>query len=112
MKIPKMNKKGQGTLNLISATIIGFMILIFMIFAVLFGISNLNPGSFFTAASAEQNATNALVQNLTTGVGEFGQYIPDVLTVLAVVLLLSAIVLLVLYVRRMQGAGGTGGGGL
>lgn len=107
----KKNKRGQ-TLNIISGTVIGFMILIFMIFAVLFGISSLNPGSFFTTASAEQNATNALTGNLTSGVGTFGGYIPEVLTVLAVVLILSAIVLLVLYIRRMQGAAGGGSGGL
>jgi len=105
----KMTKKGQ-TLNLISTTVIGFMILIFMIFAVLYGISVLNPGSFFAAGSASANSTNLLVNNLTSGVGQFAGFIPTVLIILGVVLALSGIVLLVLYVRRMQAAGSGGGG--
>lgn len=104
-----MSRRGQ-TLNLISGTVIAFMILIFMIFAVLYGISVLNPTSFFTSGSASANATTLLVNNLTTGVGQFAGFIPTVLIILGVVLALSAIVLLVLYVRRMQAAG-TGGGG-
>lgn len=108
--MPK-NKKGQ-TLELIGGTIIGFMVIIFLVFAVLFGISSLNPGSFFTSGSADQNATNALTGNLTSGVGAFAGYIPEVLTVLAVVVILSAIALLILYVRRMQGSAGSGGSAL
>lgn len=100
-------KRGQ-TLDLIAGTIIGFMVLIFVVFAVLFGISVLNPGSFFTAGSLSQNATNQLVTNLTGGIGQFGNFIPVILTILGVVLALSGIVLLILYVRRMQA--GTGGG--
>jgi hypothetical protein len=107
----KRQKKAQ-TLNIITSTVIGFMILIFMIFAVLFGIAKLNPSSFFTAGSADANATTNLQSNLTSGVSQFGAYIPTVMIVLAVVLVLSAIVLLVLYVRRMQMGAGGGGGGL
>jgi uncharacterized protein with PQ loop repeat len=103
------NKRGQ-TLNIISATIIGFVVLIFLIFAVLFGISALNPSSFFTAGSTEAIAVGNLTTNLTKGVGDFGTYIPTIMKVLAIVLVLSAIVLLIFYVRRMQGAGGGSAG--
>jgi hypothetical protein len=103
------NKKGQ-TLDLISGTVIGFLVLIFIIFAVLFGVSALKPSTFFTAGSSEANATNSLQANLTSGVAQFGGYIPTVMIVLAVVLVMSAIVLLILYVRRTQGAGGGGSG--
>lgn len=106
-----MNSKGQ-TLNIISATVIGFMVLIFIIFAVLFGISALDPSSFFDANSAESNATAALSGGVAEGVESFGSRIPVVFTVLGIVLVLAGIVLLVLYVRRMQGASGGGGGGL
>jgi len=102
------NKRGQ-TLNIITASVIGFMVLIFMVFAVLFGISKLNPSSFFTAGGVDANATASLQANLTKGVSDFGAYIPTVLVVLGVVMVLGAIVLLILYVRRMQ-VGGTGGG--
>ena len=96
------NKKGQA-LEIIGGTVIGVMVLIFIMFAVLYGVAALNPGSFFTANSANQIATNSLTQNLTSGVGQFGQYIPTILVVLAVVLVLAAIAILILYVRRMQG---------
>jgi hypothetical protein len=103
------NKKGQ-TLDLIAGTVVGFMVLIFVIFAVLFGISALNPSSFFTAGSNEANSTSQLQANLTTGVAQFGKYIPTVMIVLGVVLVMSAIVLLILYIRRTQGATGSGSG--
>ena len=96
------NKKGQ-TMNIVTGTVLALMVFIFMVFAVLFGISALNPSSFFSTGSAEANATAKLVANTTTGIGNFSEYIPKVFTVLAVVLVLSAIVLLILYVRRMQG---------
>lgn len=106
------NKKGQGTVNLVSGTVVGFMVLIFIIFAVLFGISSLNPTSFFAASSADANATANLQNNLTSGISSFAQRIPTVLIVLGVVMALAAILILVVFVRRMQGAGGGGGGGL
>ena len=99
-----MNKRGQ-TVELVSATVLGFMIIIFTIFAVLYGISALNPGSFFAANSANQNATNTLTQNLTGGIQTFSQQIPTVFAVLAVVLVLSGIAVLIIYVRRMAGGG-------
>ena len=102
MKSILKNKKGQ-TLELISGTVLAFMVLIFTIFAVLYGISALNPGSFF-AAGVNQNAVNSLTQNLTDGVGnQFANKIPTVFVVLAVVLVLSAIAVLIIYVRRMGG---------
>lgn len=104
--LPKMNKRGQ-TLELISSTVIGFLTLIFVIFVVLFAISALNPSGFFTAGSANANATTTLTSNLTTGVSSFGQYIPTVMVVLGIVLVVSALVLLILYVRRAQMGGGS-----
>lgn len=108
--VPK-SKKGQ-IVSTISGTTLSIMTLIFIIFAVLFGVATLNPGSFFTAASAEQNATNQLTGNLTSGVAQFGGQIPNVFKILAVVLVLGGIVLLVLYIRRMQAVGGGGNAGL
>lgn len=100
-----LNKKGQ-TIELIGGTVLGFMVLIFVIFAVLYGISALNPSSFFTSGSASYNATANLQNNLTDGVGTgFAAKIPTVFTVLAVVLVLSAIAVLIIYVRRMGGGG-------
>lgn len=107
----KIGKRGQ-TLELVGGTIIGFMVLIFLIFAVLYAVSTLNPEGFFSAGSLEANATGHLTKNLTTGVGTFAGYIPTILTILAVVLVLAGIVILILYVKRMQGSAGAGGGAL
>jgi hypothetical protein len=104
----KINKKGQ-VIELVGGTVMGLMGLVFLIFAVLFAISALNPTSFFTAGSASANATTALQNNLTVGIGSFGQYIPTIFLVLGVVTVLAGILVLILYVRKMQ-AGGMGGG--
>ena len=107
MKLRPMNKKGQ-VVDLVGGTILGVLTLTFLIFAVLFAISALNPGSFFTSGSANQNATNALTANVTYGVGQFGQYIPTVMLVLGVVFVLAGILILIIYVRRMQSGGSAG----
>lgn len=102
------NKKGQ-IVNTISSTTLSIMVLIFIIFAVLFGIATLNPAGFFASNSAEANSTGYLTANLTAGVGQFGGQLPNLFKILAVVLILGGIVLLVLYIRRMQAVGGAGG---
>lgn len=104
------NRKGQ-TLELTTGTVISVMIFIFIVFAVLFGISSLNPGGFFTAGSANQNSTNQLISNMTTGIGNFSQQIPTAFTILGVVLILGFIGLLIFIVRRFAGNVGSGGGG-
>lgn len=107
-RIEIKNKRGQ-IVSTISGTVLSIMVLIFIIFAVLFGIATLNPGAFFTANSAEANATSALTANLTQGVSQFGGQLPNLFKILAVVLVLGGIVLLVLYIRRMQAVGGSSG---
>lgn len=108
LELRKINKKGQ-IVNTVSATVVGLVILIFIIFAVLFGVATLDPSSFFTAGSGEANATEDLQSNLTTGVSNFGQRIPTVLTILGVVFALAGILLLVAYVVRMRSVGGREG---
>lgn len=110
LKHSRKNKKGQ-VVNTVNGTVLGFLVLIFLIFAVLFGISALNPSSFFTAGSAEANAVGNLSTNLTSGVGTFGSYIPTILKVLGVVMVLAGIALLIIYVARMRAIGQAGGGG-
>lgn len=105
--LDKKNKKGQ-VLNAVTSIVIGFMVLIFTIFAVLYGISKLNPAGFFTTGSSEANATTTLTANLTSGVAQFGAYIPTILVILGVVLALAGIAILIAYVRRMGGGGGMG----
>ena len=105
----KMNKRGQ-TIELTSGTVIAFMALILTMFAVLYGVAVLNPAGFFTTGSANANATNNMVGNLTDGASQFAGFIPTTMKVLAVVIVLSAIVFLIVFVRRMQGTTGGQGG--
>ena len=105
----RKSKKGQ-VVNTISATVLSIMVMIFIIFAVLFGIAVLEPAEFFDANSAEANATGYLTGNLTEGTAELGGQLPNVFKILAVVLVLAGIVILILYISRMRQVGGAGGG--
>lgn len=93
----------------IFATVIGVGVLIFGIFAVLFGIATLDPSSFFDTASASANATQTLEDNFTGGIASFSQRLPTMFIVLGVVLVLAVILILVAYVKRMDSGGGGGG---
>lgn len=107
----KKNKKGQ-VVQTISGTTLAIMVMIFIIFAVLFGIATLNPSSFFTALSSEANATSYLTGNTTEGVASLGAQLPNVFKILAVVLVLAGIVILILYISRMRQVGGGSNAGL
>lgn len=106
-----MNKKGQ---IIDTATKVGVSLFVFIliIFAILLGVSSLNPGSFFTTGTAEQNATNDMVANYTFGVGEFFGNVPTAMKILGVVLILGFLALLIVIVVRFRQQSGGGGGGL
>lgn len=102
------SKGGQVSMGSVTSIVVGIMIFIFVVFAVLYGISTLNPSSFFTASSAEANATSQLQKNLTSGIENFGAKIPTAFTVLAVVFILGFIGLLIYTVYRFTAGGGKG----
>lgn len=106
-----MGKKGQ-VINTATSVFVGLFIFVLIVFVVLYGISALNPGGFFTAGSANQNATNNLVANVTGAVGEFGTQIPTAAKILGVVLVLGFLALLIVIVVRFRSSSGTGGGSL
>lgn len=106
-----MNKTGQ-TIQLATGTIISLVIMIFIVFAGLFGIAILNPTSFFSAGSLAANSTLALQDNTSQVVGNFSQRLPVVGTILGVVLLLAVIgILIVVIVGFAQRSRGAVGGG-
>lgn len=109
-KMAEMNNHGQVGINTVTTVVVGLMVFIFVVFAVFYGISTLNPASFFSAGSLEANETSNLQKNLTTGVANFGAKIPTALTVLAVVFILGFIGLLIFTVYRF--AANRSGGGL
>ena len=62
----------------------------------------------YGTGSAEQNATDNLIQNFTVGIDNVSKKIPTILLIVAVVFLFGALVLLVQQSRRM-GIGSGGG---
>jgi hypothetical protein len=107
--ILKVDKRGQAvSVGTVTALIVGIMVMIFVVFAVLYGITTLNPASFFATGSLDANATQGLQSNLTTGIGNFGSKIPTVFTIIAVVFILGFIGLLVATVYRFASGAGTG----
>ena len=109
--IRQMNNKGQA-INIVTGTVVAVILLILIVFALLFGVSSLNPGSFFTASSAEQNATNQLLQNTTVGIAQFSNQIPAAMKLLGVVLIFGALAIVIAFVLRFRQQAGGGGGAL
>jgi hypothetical protein len=104
-QIITMDNRGQAVIDTVTGVVIGLVVLILIVFALLLGLASLNPGSFFTAGSVSQNATNAMVNNFTTGLGGFFGQIPIAFTIMGIVLILSFLALLVAIVLRFRGAG-------
>jgi len=99
-----MGKKGQA--GLISSNFNGVIGLVFTIVVGFVGIGILFGAGLLEAGSAEDNASRALVANLTTGVTAVGNKIPTIFTIAVAVLLLGLIVFLALRARQAQQAQG------
>lgn len=104
------NKKGQ-IIDTTTSVIIGLFVLVLIVFAILFGISALDPTSFFTAGSAEQQSVNNSLLNFTKGVNNFFAQIPAAMKILGVVLIIGFLALLIVIVIRFRGQAGAGNGG-
>jgi len=101
------NKKAQ-TGGLITGLIFGVASLVIGVIIAFVIVSTLNGAGLLTTSSAEQNSTDALVGNFTSGVDNVSSKIPTVLLVAAIVLILGVMVLLVATWQRMR----IGGGGI
>jgi len=94
----------QGVITPIVGGIIGLVILVILGFVI---ISTLNGANLLTSGSNEQNATNQMISNFTTGINNVSNKLPTILLVAAVVLLLGVLVYLWANFKRMQGIGGS-----
>lgn len=103
MKSLRQNKKG----GIVSNTVMGVGGLIIGVILMYVIIQTITGAGLLTANSAEKNASDNLVANLTTGIGDIGDKIPTILLIVAVVFLFGALVLLM----RQSKAMGIGGGG-
>jgi len=99
------DKKG----GVVTSTVLGIGSLIIGVIITFVIISTLDDASLLTADSQEDNATEDLITNFTSGIGEVGNKIPTILLLVAVVFLFGALVLLV---RQSKAMGLGGGGGL
>ena len=100
-------KKGQAG-GLITGLVFGVASLIIGVIIAFVIVSTLTGAGLLTSASAEDNATDRLVGNFTSGVDSVSGKIPTVLLVAAIVLILGVLALLVGVWQRM-GMGGGGG---
>jgi len=100
-----VNKKGAGQIGGLVGGIIGLVFLVVIGFV---SINVLTDANLLTSGSAMDNASDAMIANLTSGVGNVSSKIPTLFTIAAAVLLLGLIVFLVLRARQTQQAqGGT-----
>ena len=114
MQIPKIlskknlmrNKKGQG---LIMGLVMGVAALVIAVIIAFVIVSTLNDASLLTSGSSEQNSTDNLIANFTSGIDKVSSKIPTVLLIAAVVLILGVLVLLWTQYKRMDIGGGEGG---
>lgn len=97
-------RKGGIVGDLINGTG-GLVISVILIFVV---IATITGAGLLTANSAEDNATDRLVGNLTSGIDNVSSKIPTILLVAAVVILFGVLVLLVARAKAMTaGSGGS-----
>lgn len=81
----------------------GLVISVILIFVV---IATITGAGLLTANSAEDNASDRMVGNLTLGIDNISSKIPTILLVGAVVILFGVLVLLVARARAMTIGGG------
>ena len=100
------NKKGQLTGGLITGLIMGVVGLVISVIVGFVIVSTITDANLLTSGSAEDNATDRLVANLTAGVENVSGKIPTILLIAAVVLILGVLVFFISAWKRMQLGGG------
>ena len=100
-------KKGQAG-GLITGLVFGVASLIIGVIIAFVIVSTLTGAGLLTTNSAEDNATDRLVGNFSSGVDNVSGKIPTVLLVAAIVLILGVLALLVGVWQRMRMGGGGG----
>jgi len=100
-------KKGQAG-GLITGLVFGVASLIIGVIIAFVIVSTLTGAGLLTTNSAEDNTTDRLVGNFSSGVDSVAGKIPTVLLVAAIVLILGVLALLVGVWQRMRMGGGGG----
>ena len=100
------DKKAQAG-GLITGLVFGVASLVIGVIIAFVIVSTLSNANLLTSGSAEDNATDKLVSNFTTGVNNVSDKIPTVLLIAAIVLILGVLVLLVGIWQKMRIGGGS-----
>jgi len=98
----RSDKKGSGLITGLVMGVAGLVISVILAFVI---VSTLNDADLLTSGSNEDNATDQLISNFTTGINNVSNKIPTVLLIAAVVLILGVLVLLWAQYKRMQVGG-------
>ncbi len=101
------NKKGQMGGGLITGLVFGVASLVIGVIIAFVIVSTLTGANLLTSGSEEDNATDRLSGNFTSGVDNVSSKIPTVLLVAAIVLILGVLALLVATWQRMRIGGGS-----
>lgn len=100
------NKKAQ-TGGLITSLVFGVASLVIGVIIAFVIVSTLTGAGLLTENGAEDNATDRLAGNFTTGVDNVSGKIPTVLLVAAIVLILGVLAILVGVWQKMRMGGGS-----
>ena len=82
------DKKGAGLIQGLVMGVAGLVIGVIIAFVL---VSTLNDASLLTSGSVEQNTTDNLIANFSSGVNKVAEKVPTVLLVAAVVLIFGAL---------------------
>jgi len=104
-KIVPIEKRGQ-TGGLITGLVFGVVALVIGVIIAFVITNTLTSSSLLTANGAEDNATDRLVGNFTTGIDSISGKIPTVLLIAAIVLILGVLAVLVGVWQKMRMGGG------
>ena len=99
------NSKGQAG-GLVTGLVFGIASLVIGVIIAFVLVSTLTGAGLLTSGSAEENATNNLAGNFTSGVNEVSSKLPTILLVAAIVLILGVLAVLVGVWQRMRMGGG------
>lgn len=102
------NKSGILGLETTKVVIVSLLSLAVITIAVFLALVSLRDAGIFTAASLEDNQTDNIISNITTGSTNFFKQIPTVFTLLGVVLIILVIAIVIVAISRFGGGGGRG----
>lgn len=99
-------KKGQLGLDVVKSVMLILLTIGVIAVAVILALTSLNDSNIFTAGSIEQNYSNSIQGNISSGATDFFDNIPTIFTILGVVAIIAAIALILFFVNRFGREGG------